>query len=113
MHPLIRHLNAALLIALSVTSARAEDDLAARQAEYQRLHDSAVAFAKTVEVSGDRYANLRTVDLERIRRLIAQSEQAAQARQFDAASAHARQAYEMLRGAITGAVAEEKKRGGN
>lgn len=115
MQPAYRPLHAlvaAALIAFAANAAKADESSVSREAEYRRLHDSAVAFAKTVEVRSDRYANLRAVDLEQIRRLIAQSEQAAQLRQFDAASAHARQAYEMLRSAITGAVAEEKKQGG-
>lgn len=116
MHPACRHLHAlvaATLIAAVANVAKADESSVSREAEYLRLHDSALAFAKTVEVRAERYAGLRAVDMDQVRRLIAQSEQAAQLRQFDAASMHARQAYEMLRAAITGAVAEDKQQRGN
>ena len=114
MKPFIRHLGAlavaAALIA-SAVAAVADADPATREAEYRRLHDSAVAFAETADKTADRY-DLHALDMDQVRRLIAQSEQAARAQQFDVASAQARQAYEMLRQAITGAVAAQGKRAG-
>ncbi|MDZ4254493.1 MAG: hypothetical protein U1A72_18135 [Sulfuritalea sp.] len=115
MNPIDRILHTAIalvLIATSVATASADEDGVARQAEYRRFHDSAVAFAKTVRVSADRYPGLRSVDMGQVQGLIALSEQAAQKQQFGAASTYARKAYELLRSAIVGAVARSKQ-GGN
>lgn len=97
-------------LATSASAALAVDDPQSNtsQVQYERLHSTAVAFSETVSKIADRYGPIQGANLDLARSLIAQSEQAAQHRNFDQASQQAKTAYELLRAAITEAVAKPR-----
>lgn len=94
----------ALLIPVAAASASEHRQVNPQQAQYQRWHDSAVAFSEAVGRLAPQYADLRGLDMKQVRQIIADSEQAAQQRDFESAGYHARRAYEIQRAAITAAV---------
>lgn len=73
--------------------------------QYVRMHATAVAFTETYDQLSKRYRTLRPTELERARVMIGQAELAAGSGSYQRAEELARGAYEVLRGAITQAVA--------
>ncbi len=98
-----------MAIAAMGANAADYDSSANPKAQYARWHDSAVAFAEAMGRISERNAGLRSADKSEALRLIAQSEQAATRQDFDMASQHARQAYELLRASIATAVRHSGK----
>lgn len=96
----------ACLAAWQAPSARAADRPAIdpQEAQYLRWHDSALAFSEAVGRLAPRYEALRRLDMNQVRQIIAESEQAARRNDFESAGYHARRAYEIERAAIAAAV---------
>lgn len=85
-------------------SAAEQNSSVTPQEQYSRWHDSAVAFAGTLDSLSVRYPGVKASDKAEALQLIAQSEQAARRQDFNQASQLARQAYELLRASIAQAV---------
>lgn len=113
LNRVIRAAGVAVIFAAIAANANAalavEDSLSnANQAQYERLHSSAVAFTESLSKIAERYGPIQGAGLDQARDLIARSEQAAQRSDFAQASQQAKAAYELLRAAITEAVARPK-----
>ena len=113
LNRVIRAAGVAVVLAAIAANASAalavEDSLSsANQVQYERLHASAVAFTESLSKIAERYGPIQGASLDQARDLITRSEQAAQRSDFAQASQQAKTAYELLRTAITEAVARSR-----
>lgn len=82
--------------------------LTPEQAQYVRMHETAMAFVDSIAKTSDRYGPYQSVNLEQVRAILSLSEQAAQRRDYALASLQARAAYEVLRTSIMESVAKSQ-----
>jgi hypothetical protein len=104
----IRRLAAALSFVAGLQAASAaEIPNVADQAQYERVHATAVAFAENLDAISNRYGPLPADLVAQARSVLAEAERAARQRRYAEAAQQAGNAYQLLRTAITTTIAKQ------